>query len=128
MLRLLIYVFTISSLLTACYPMATTTSSNNAVIQNNIYYLGDTYPKTDTVDAYYDEFAVKQEYIIIGSLTNVEIARFDVESMKNAFSYRAQLVGADALIFDPLELSFDPECKRCLRLKARAIRYMPTQN
>lgn len=125
MLRFLAYTVTIMSMFTSCYPIASPIAANSNAIQNQIYYLGTTYEKTSTLDAYYDEFAVKKEYVVIGSLTNVETQNYDLESMKNAFIFRAQSVGADAILFDPLELSFNPECSRCLRLKARAIRYVP---
>jgi hypothetical protein len=112
----------------SCYPIATASlPPGSSPIQQFIYYLGDTFTRTDAVDVYYDPFAIPEEYIVVGSLTNVETARFALDAMKEGFIFRAKSVGADGILFDPLELSFDPECDRCLRLKARVIKYTPKQ-
>ncbi|MEM1328416.1 MAG: hypothetical protein AAGI23_20850 [Bacteroidota bacterium] len=123
MIRSTIFTFFATLMLTACYPTVSSVPPGSKPIQQFIYYLGEKHPSTESIDLYFDEFAIQREFIAIGSLTNVETTRFELDEMKQGFIFRAKSVGADAILFDPLELSFDPDCSRCLRLKARVLRY-----
>jgi hypothetical protein len=67
----------------------------------NLYYLGDTYTATDTVQVFYNLQDIKQPYKVIGRITN-QPAGFDTETIKNKMILKAQQVGANGIVFDDL--------------------------
>ena len=65
---------------------------------SSVYYLGDSFPKTNTVDIYYAEKDVSKKYKTIGQLTNGKFINYSVETIKNDMIKAAKENGADGII------------------------------
>lgn len=98
-------------------------------MQTYIYYLGENRTPTSDLDIYFDQFAVEKEYLVMGTLVNRETNEYKtVKNWKEAFIKRAKKVGGEGIIFEPLQMSFNPECEKCMLLNAKVIRYVAAAN
>lgn len=88
-----------------------------------IYYLGDSYSPTTTVDLYYDAYEVKKEYKVIGRMTNDQFINYNVESVKKEMIKKAKRVGADGIIFSDLSIDNSHSDGDKLAVKAELIKY-----
>lgn len=65
-----------------------------------MYYLGDNYPPTTSVDVYYDDGDIEKEYRVIGQLTgNNETAISNLDDIKEAMIKEAKKRGAEGILF-----------------------------
>lgn len=96
----------LSALLLSCSPV--------------IYYLGDAYPASSSVDVYYDAAQVKRDYKTIGRMTK-ELIRS--ESDKRYMIELAKKKGADAIIFSDLLLEQGKKGSDQVSVKAELIKY-----
>ena len=66
-----------------------------------INYLGDSYTPSQNIDVFYDEHDIKQEYKVMGMMSNEagDLEIDDAENVKNAMIKKARSVGADAILF-----------------------------
>lgn len=92
--------------------------------ESDLFYLGEPSQAVDTIDVHYDEFGVGKKYIIVGSIVNRERSNVTVDVWKKQMISKAKSVGGDAIIFAPIQLSFDPDCPTCAILNAKVIKYI----
>ncbi|MDF1695849.1 MAG: hypothetical protein P1U56_08465 [Saprospiraceae bacterium] len=65
-----------------------------------MYYLGDDYPPTSSVDVYYDDGDISKEYRVIGQLTgNNESGLSSLDDIKESMIAEAKKRGADGILF-----------------------------
>lgn len=86
-----------------------------------IYYFGDDYPTSSSVEVYYKAEEVKKPYTTIGHMTK-EVYRPDSKSDKKDMIELAKKKGADAIIFSDLNLDTDKK-STLVSVKAELIRY-----
>ncbi len=67
-----------------------------------LYYLGDTYTATDTLQVYYNLQDVKQPYKVIGRITNQPTAAINMDKLKDQMILKGKQVGANGIVFDEL--------------------------
>ncbi len=86
-----------------------------------IYYIGDKYPASSSVDVYYDARQIKKEYKTIGRMTHSLV--IPTERDKRWMIEEAKRKGADGIIFS--DLSIDQEHKsEQVTVKAELIKYL----
>lgn len=97
-----------SSLLLSCSPL--------------IYYFGDDYPASSSVEIYYNASEVKKPYTTIGHMTK-EVYSHGTESDKKYMIELAKKKGADGIIFSDLNLDKEKSGNQ-VSVKAALIRYL----
>jgi len=112
------------SIFTFLFIFISSCSSLSVFNESDLYYLGEPGRAVDTIDVHYDEFGVGKKYIIVGSIVNRERSSVTVEVWKKQMINKAKSVGGDAIIFAPIQLSFDPDCPTCAVLNAKVIKYV----
>ncbi len=88
-----------------------------------IHYLGDTHAPTATVDLFYDAKEVKQEFTVIGRMTNDQYIDYGVEVVKEEMIKKAKQVGANGIIFSDISVNSNAEVSNRLSVKAELIKY-----
>ena len=83
-----------------------------------IYYVGDKYPPTSTVDVYYSVKDIRRDYTTMGRMTK-ELVLGDQE--KKEMVKEAKRKGADGIIFYDIET--DAGKSSIVSIKAELIRY-----
>lgn len=89
-----------------------------------IHYLGESFPPSTSVEAYYDVTEVKREYKVIGRMTNDKFIEYDPELIKSEMLTKARSVGADAIIFYDLSTEDIEGVGDGITVKAQLIKYL----
>lgn len=106
-----LYILVLTLLFSSCTP--------------TVYYLGDSFQRTDSVEIFYDEDDVKKDYRTIGQLTHDKVMQYSVEKLKTAFISKAKAVGANGIIFiDTVVKRENPNTGDRLEIKAKLIKYL----
>jgi hypothetical protein len=91
---------------------------------SSVYYLGDSFPKTNSLDIYYAEKDVLKKYKTIGQLTNGKFINYSVETIKNDMIKAAKENGADGIIiYDSYVERVNEETGDRMTVKAKLIKY-----
>ena len=89
-----------------------------------IYYLGDTYESSNSLQVFYDEEEVEGAYTVMGKMTTDKSRKYKQEQVKEKMIRKAQQFGADAIIFsDFYVMRLESEKEDRLVIKAKLIRY-----
>jgi len=72
---------------------------------NRVIYYGREYPKTSGVTLYFRESEVEEPFVVMGKATMEVSVRRHSEKIQRKFVIKAQAKGADALLFDDIELT-----------------------
>lgn len=86
-----------------------------------IYYMGDSYASSSSVEVYYDIKEIKKEYKIIGRMVKEVTLR--TETDKRQMINEAKKRGADAIVFSDILLS-DKKQSDQVSVKAELIKYV----
>ena len=87
-----------------------------------IYYLGDSYPSSSSVDVFYNAKEIKKEYKTMGRMTK-EVLSYKAESDRKQMIETARKKGADGIIFSDLTLETDARKSDQVTVKAELIKY-----
>ena len=85
-----------------------------------VYYLGDSYAPSSSVEIYYNAAQVKRDYITIGHMTK---ELYKAERDKTLMVEEAKKRGADAIIFSDLSLDRDKKEHDLVTVKAELIKF-----
>jgi hypothetical protein len=72
---------------------------------NRVIYYGRQYPKTNGVALYFRESEVEEPFEVMGKATMEVSVRRHSEKIQRKFVKKAEAKGADALLFDDIELT-----------------------
>ena len=87
-----------------------------------IYYLGDSYSSTSSVQVYYDAKEVKKQYKVMGRMTK-EVT-LNTERDKKYMIEEAKKRGADGIIFSDLSISPERKQGEQVSVKAELIKFL----
>ncbi|MCC9166204.1 hypothetical protein [Pontibacter harenae] len=91
----------------------------------DIFYLGETYAATvSSVEVYYDEMDVPNQFRVIGRMTHDIILRYEEEELKSSMIAKAKEVGGDGIIFTDVEVKRPNDSGDKLVVKAKVIRFL----
>lgn len=93
--------------------------SLSSCIPSQVYYLGESYQATDKVDIFFELTDIRQEFKAMGTMTSVPTTFDDLKPIQDSMIAKARQEGADAIVFDEIELVND--CERAI--KATVIKY-----
>lgn len=68
----------------------------------HLYYIGDQFNPTDSVQVYYNLQDIQKPYKVIGRLTNEPGTTNDPNVVKEAMIKKAKQIGANGIVFDEL--------------------------
>jgi len=89
-----------------------------------IHYLGETYSSKSDVEIFYDINDVKTNFVVIGQMTHDKFINYDLENIKKEMVKKAQLKGADAIVFQDFSVERENEIDGDrFSVVAKAIRY-----
>ena len=88
-----------------------------------IHYLGNSYPPTTEIEEYFDEKEITRRYLVIGTMTNDKFLDYDVEYIRQSMVKKAQEVGADAILYDPVEVDHDHNEEYRTAVKAKLLKF-----
>ncbi len=87
-----------------------------------VYYLGEEFEASPSIEVYYSYTDVSAPYRVIGKLTHSTSSNRP-ERIKEAMIERAKAVGADAIIFTDMDMMQTGESDEGPSVKAELIRY-----
>lgn len=93
--------------------------SLSSCIPSPVYYLGESYQATDKVDIFFEITDIRQDFKAMGTMTSAPTTMIDLEPIQDSMLAKAREEGADAIVFDEIELVDD--CERTI--KATLIKY-----
>jgi hypothetical protein len=88
-----------------------------------IHYLGDSLPRTTNVKEYFDEKEITEEYRVIGTMTNGQLVNYDVKFIREEMVKKAREVGADAILYAPVEVDYDHKDGERTEVKAKLLKF-----
>lgn len=89
-----------------------------------VYYLGDTYESSNSLQVFYDEEEVEGPYTVMGKMTTDKSRKYKPEPVKEKMIRKAQQYGADAIIFsDFYVMRLESEKEDRLVIKAKLVRF-----
>lgn len=87
-----------------------------------IYYIGDKYPASSTVDVYYDAGQIKKEYKTIGRM--IKSVALLTERDRRWMIEEAKRKGAHGIIFSDLSIDRERTGGEQVTVKAELIKYL----
>jgi hypothetical protein len=88
-----------------------------------IHYLGNSFPPTTEVKEYFDEQEITSRYRVIGTMTNDKFIDYDVDYIRQRMIRKAQEVGADAILYSPVEVDYDHKEGDRTTVKAKLLKF-----
>ncbi len=88
-----------------------------------IHYLGKSYPETKEIKEYFDEKDITSKYRVIGTMTNDKFVNYDVDYIREYMIKKAQQVGADAILYFPVEVDYDHKEGDRTAVKAKLLKF-----
>lgn len=88
-----------------------------------IHYLGNSFSPTTEVKEYFDEREITSRYRVIGTMTNDKFMDYDVDYVRQHMILKAQEVGADAILYSPVEVHYDHKEGDRTEVKAKLLKF-----
>lgn len=89
-----------------------------------IHYLGESYTYKGDVEVFYDINDVQNNFVVIGQMTHDKFINYDLEDIKEEMVKKAELKGADAIVFQDFSVDRENEIDGDrFSVVAKAIRY-----
>jgi hypothetical protein len=88
-----------------------------------IHYLGNSYPPTTEVKEYFDEQEITSPYRVIGTMTNDKFLDYDVAYIRQQMILKAREVGADGIVYAPVEVDRDHKEGDRTEVKAKLLKF-----
>ena len=88
-----------------------------------IHYLGTTSTPTTQVKEYFDEKDIHAKYHVMGTMTNSQLIDYNVEHIREFMIRKAKEVGADAILYLPIEVDYDDEEGERTAVQAKLLKF-----
>jgi hypothetical protein len=88
-----------------------------------IHYLGNSYPPTTEVKEYFDEKEITSPHRVIGTMTNDQFLDYDIDFIRQEMVKKALEVGADAILYDPVEVERHRKDEDRTAVKAKLLKF-----